>query len=117
MNNRLTLACCAFAAGIGMGQLLFKLAADDIRTRLDHSLLTAALSPYLVSALILYVLTTALWIGILMHLPLGRAYPFALLGAALVPLLAKAFLGETLDKQYFVGMALVLVGILIVTKS
>lgn len=75
------------------------------------------LSPWLVSAIVLYVASTALWLYILLQLPLSRAYPFALLGATLVPLLAWRVLGEALPGPYLLGLALVLAGLAIIQLS
>jgi multidrug transporter EmrE-like cation transporter len=103
--------CCAFAASIAFGQTLFKLAAGDVKERLHRSWLEAALSPWLVAAIILYIAATVLWVAILTLLPLTRAYPFALLGAAMVPLLAHMVFGETLAIAHLARISLMLVGL------
>lgn len=102
---------------LGFGQLLFKLAADDIRAKFAVSWISAALSPWLIGALLLYALTTALWIWILSQSSLSRAYPFALLGAALVPVLATVVLKEPLGLPYLAGMAMVVAGLAIIQLS
>lgn len=117
MTPILFLACLAFAASLGAGQMMFKLAAEDIRTRMEVSYLSAAFSPWLVGAVVLYAGSTLLWVGILMHLPLNRAYPFALLGAAFVPILATTVLGESLSPYYPVGMCLVVLGVAIIQAT
>lgn len=61
--------------------------------------------------------STALWLYILAHVPLTRAYPFALLGAAFVPLFARAALGEPLPALYLVGMAVVIGGVALIQLS
>ena len=60
-----------------------------------------------------YGLSSCLWLYILIQTPLSRAYPFALLGAALVPLLAWLVLGEQLTARYWVGSFLVLIGLFV----
>lgn len=106
-------SCLVFSASLAVGQLLFKLAADDVRLRLGWSLIRAVLSPWLIAAIILYGATTVLWIWILGQTTLTRAYPFALIGAAFVPLLAAFFLGEPISVRYGVGMVLVILGVAI----
>jgi len=113
MSLPLILSCLVFAAALGGGQVLFKLAAGDVQARLASSWLDAALSPWLIAALLLYAASTGLWLYILAQVPLTRAYPFVLLGAALVPLLARFTLGESLPLHYILGMAVVLVGLAI----
>jgi drug/metabolite transporter (DMT)-like permease len=88
-----------------------------MRERLTVSWLEAALSPWLITALLLYAASTVLWLYILAHVPLTRAYPFALLGAAFVPLLARLALGEPLPALYVVGMAVVIGGVAIIQLS
>jgi drug/metabolite transporter (DMT)-like permease len=106
-------ACLSFAVIMGVGQLLFKFAAQDIRIRAEVSLVSAAFSPWLIAAIFLYAAGTVLWIGILMYVPLNKAYPFALLGAALVPILAVLALGEALSIYYPLGLGVVVIGIMI----
>ena len=105
------LGCCAFAAAIALGQLLFKLAAADVAQRMHRSWLYATLSPWLIASVMLYVAATVLWVAILTQLPLTRAYPFALLGAALVPFLAHAVLGESFNTFQLAGFSLILAGL------
>jgi drug/metabolite transporter (DMT)-like permease len=97
------------------GQILFKLAAEDIKPRLAAgSFVQAALSPWLLGAVILYAATTVLWIYILTRAPLSLAYPFSLLGAALVPALAGLLFGEAVTWKYLAGLLLVLVGLFVI---
>lgn len=117
MSLPMLVASLVFAATLGGGQVLFKLAAGDMRARLASSWIEALLSPWLIGALLLYAVSTALWLYILAHVPLTRAYPFALLGAAFVPLLARATLGEPLPSLYLLGMAVVIGGVAIIQLS
>jgi len=106
-----------FSATLSGGQLLFKLAAGDMRQRLAVSWLDAAVSPWLLAALVLYAGSTALWPYILAQVPLTKASPFALFGAALVPLLARLVLGEPLPGLYLAGIAVVIGGLAIIQFS
>lgn len=117
MTLHLLVACIVFSSSLAVGQLLFKLASGDLKQKLPTAWLEALLSPWLVSAILLYVASTALWLYILSHMPLTRAYPFTLLGATLVPLLAWRLLGEPLPGMYVLGMAVVLAGLAIIQLS
>ena len=117
MSLPMMIACLVLSASLGGGQVLFNLAAGDLRQRLSISWLEAAFSPWLISALLLYAVSTALWLYILAHVPLTRAYPFALLGTAFVPLLARLALGEPLSALYLVGIAVVIGGVAITQFS
>lgn len=117
MSLPMILASLVFAGLLGAGQVLFKLAAGDLRARFSISWIEALLSPWLIGALLLYAISTALWLYILAHVPLTKAYPFGLLGAAFVPLLARVALGEPLPALYLVGMAVVIGGIALIQLS
>ena len=114
MPAHLLIASTIFAASLAVGQLLLKFAADDVKDRLSVSIVSAALSPWLVGALTVYGLTTILWLWILSQAPLSKAYPFALLGAALVPLMAFIVLKEQVSPYFGLGMLLVVIGVGIV---
>jgi len=107
--------CCIFASSLAAGQLMFKLAATDISAAATWR--AALFSPWLLGALALYALTTAVWMLILTQMPLSRAYPFALLGAAIVPALAHLVLSEPLPLLYIVGLAAVILGLTIIQLS
>lgn len=108
------LACLFLAASLAGGQVLFKFAAMDIQQRIERSWLEVISSPWLISSLLVYGASTVLWLWILTKMPLSRAYPFALLGTALVPLLAKLLFGESLPPLYLVGALLLFAGIVII---
>jgi drug/metabolite transporter (DMT)-like permease len=110
----LLFSCCCFSLSLAVGQLLFKLAADDVKSRLAVSKIDAVLSGWLVSAVLLYACSTVLWLWILSQVSLSKAYPFALMGAALVPLMAYAFLHEHISPTYILGAILVVSGIAII---
>jgi drug/metabolite transporter (DMT)-like permease len=107
--------CCVFAVSLAIGQVMFKLAAADISAAQDWR--AGLLSCWLFGALVLYALTTVLWVSILIKLPLSRAYPFALLGAAIVPMLAHFLLSEPIPPFYVGGLAAVIFGLLVIHIS
>jgi drug/metabolite transporter (DMT)-like permease len=103
---------------LGGGQLLFKLAADRLVVgqgfgRLAASFLTIPMA----GALLLYGVTTLLWVYLLHGLALSRAYPFIALAFAIVPLLGWLLLNEVLGAQYWIGLAVMLAGLYIVAAS
>jgi drug/metabolite transporter (DMT)-like permease len=110
----LVITCLVLALSLAGGQILFKYAALDIQHRAEQSWLSAVLSPWLISSILVYALSTVLWIWILARAPLTKAYPFALAGAAFVPLLAYFLFNEPLSIRYFIGAAAVLLGIFII---
>ena len=96
--------------GLSVGQILFKLAARDMRE--DEPLVQQVLlNTWLYVALVVYGLATIVWIALLRQVPLQLAYPFVALAFFFVPILAHWILDETLRWQSFAGAALILAGV------
>lgn len=95
---------------LSAGQVLFKLAADQLEFSAS-GLLPSLLSSKLLLALTIYAGATAMWLVVLKQLPLRIAYPFAGLAFVFVPLLAHYILGEQLHWGTFVGAALICIGV------
>jgi drug/metabolite transporter (DMT)-like permease len=104
---------CVF--GIALGQILFKLSALSLKRTGDLFQLETTL--ILVSALMLYGVTTIAWVWVLKNIDLGRAYPLMALAFVLVPLGSYFFLGERFTVQYFAGITLIILGIVITFKG
>lgn len=101
-----------YALGMSVGQVFFKLSADQIKANADTRLLLALTgSGYFYLAIILYGVMTILWVWILTRVPLSRAYPFVVLAFAFTPVLAVLFFRERLDLWYFVAMGFILIGL------
>ena len=101
--------------GIAAGQVLFKLAAGSLSR--TGSLLDPATLTILMSAFILYGGTTIAWVWVLQRIDLGRAYPLMALSFVLVPIGSYLLFGERFNPQYFVGIALIVVGIVVAVKA
>lgn len=94
-------------AALSVGQVLFKLAAMDMK---NISFLTL-LQPKLILALCVYAVATVLWIGALRTTPLRLAYPFASLAFFIVPILSWLWIGEAISLNTFLGAAVILIGV------
>ena len=70
--------------------------------------------PVLYGALTLYGFATLLWIWILSRVPLSQAYPWIAVGTAIVPLLGWYLFDERVAPVFWVGVALIIAGILLV---
>lgn len=97
---------------MSIGQLLFKDVGVSIR---GYPAITALLSLLVnkefYAALFLYAAATLLWIWLLSRLPLSQAYPWSALAIVVVPILSMLFLGERLPSVFWLGIALICVGI------
>jgi undecaprenyl phosphate-alpha-L-ara4N flippase subunit ArnE len=103
------------AANVG-GQLLFKLAADQVRTETDLAAMTLRLFaiPAMWGAVILYGITILAWVWVLRSMPLSVAYSAVALVFVLVPLLAIWLFKEPLSPQFAVGAGLIVLGVFLV---
>jgi drug/metabolite transporter (DMT)-like permease len=110
----LTLLCVVL---IAVGQLLFKAAAGQWRIDgWSWATLRSFLSPTLLLALVLYGLTTVLWVLVLRSAPLSIAYPLYALVFLLVPILAHFVFGEPLSWNSLVGGAVIMLGVMIAIR-
>src|SRR3954469_21630039 len=117
MGPVMVAACTLVAIGLAGGQVLFKLAAQDIAGNSANGLITSLLSPWLAAALAIYAAATVLWVWILMHVPISRAYPFVLLAMPLVPLAGYCLFSESLSLRYAAGLCLMMAGLAMIQTS
>ena len=101
--------------GIAAGQVLFKQTAASLSR--TGSFADPSTFAILVCALILYGATTLAWIWVLQKIDLGRAYPLMALSFVLVPIGSYLAFGERFHSQYFVGIALIVTGIVVAVKG
>ena len=94
--------------GIAARQLLFKFTADS--QALSGSYFHPRTLRWLISALLLYGVTTFGWIWTLQQGPLSRLYPWMALAFMIVPLLGAVILGEQLQPTYWLGVVMIVAG-------
>lgn len=110
----LTLLCVLLLA---IGQVLFKSAAGQWRVDgWSWGTLRSFLSPALIAGLVLYAMTTVLWVYILRTVPLTLAYSVYALAFVFVPLLAYLFFEETLTLNTLLGSALIVAGVIVTVR-
>jgi drug/metabolite transporter (DMT)-like permease len=101
--------------GLAIGQILFKVSATSLtQTGSFFAPKTAAI---LFSALALYGTTTIAWVWVLQKVELGKVYPLMALAFILVPLGSHFIFGERFQIQYFVGVTLIMLGIVLAVRS
>ena len=64
-----------------------------------------------------YGLTSILWFYILTRTPLSVAYPFSLVGAALVPIVGWVVFREAMTFNSLIGYVLIIAGMVFVMRS
>ncbi|WP_312043081.1 EamA family transporter [Erwinia sp.] len=101
--------------GIAAGQIMFKLSA--IAMHKSGTMFSFNALAILFCAFALYGITTVAWVWVLQKIELGKAYPLMALAFAIVPIGSYLFLGEKFTYQYFFGVALIIIGIIVAVKS
>jgi multidrug transporter EmrE-like cation transporter len=103
-----------FTVILAAGQVLFKKIGLTIAgLPFPSGLRVAVCDPLLYGALALYGLATMMWVGILSRVPLSQAYPWVALGTVVVPLLGWCVFGERLVPTFWVGMMLIVAGLVV----
>ena len=111
MSPKDIVLCAAFAVVMPAGQTLFKWGAV-YNERLSGSFVARVLQNWpLMIAFAWYGLSALLWFYILTRVPLSTAYPFALVGTALVPLIGWLVFKEPSSWTMIVGYLLMLAGL------
>jgi drug/metabolite transporter (DMT)-like permease len=113
MTNYLFAVLCV--VGMAAGQILFKLSADALSSGASP-LALRAIGPF-IAAVCLYGITSLAWVWILQRIELGRVYPLMALAFVLVPLGSHLMFGERFQPQYFVGVALIVAGIVVAARA
>lgn len=108
----------AFPCFIALGQVLFKLTAAHARGKAAGEAFAAVASqPVFYSALAVYAFGTLLWVWILGRYSLTVAYPFAAVALVAVPLLERVLFGVHASPVYWLGLLMIVSGVLMVTRS
>ncbi len=104
-------------AAIALGQVLFKLAAARVEAGagVRALLVSLLLNPPLLLALAVYGATTVGWVWLLKDRDLSTAYPLFGLSFVFVAGLGRLVFGEPLTWSVFVGTALIVAGVAVIT--
>jgi len=102
---------------IGGGQILFKIASGRMGEANMSGFMRLIMDPVFILAVTIYALATFAWVFVLRSVPLSFAYSFMALTFVIVPILSALLLGEVLTIRNFIGAALIIGGLLVVTTS
>ncbi len=116
----ITLIFCSMFLSVA-GELLLKsgmnqlegLSFDGIGPAV-HSIITIFTNPSIFVGFVVYGISAMFWLAVLSRLDLSFAYPFLAIMYLLVPLAAKIFLGEHIPAGRWVGIAIIVIGVLAV---
>lgn len=104
------------------GQLLLKIGVDKISGKanpVSFALLLARAykSPFIIGGLSLYGFSAVAWIYILSKVNLSFAYPFLALNYVGIIFVSRMFLNESLDLLKLTGSGVIIIGIIIISRS
>ncbi len=75
------------------------------------------LNPYIIISLILTLLAGVTWMIAMTKFEISYAYPFTLLGLVLVTIFSVIFFGENINTYKISGIALIVLGIVVISKG
>lgn len=103
-----------------LAQIAFKIGVGHTAALSDRALLhslSLLLAPGVIVGLALYGVGTLLWLTVLGRLELSQAYPFVGVGFVLTTLAGWWLFGDSLSAHRLIGIALVVGGIILVSRS
>jgi drug/metabolite transporter (DMT)-like permease len=74
-------------------------------------------TPFVAGGLGLYCLGAVAWLSVLSRVPLSIAYPNLALTYAFTPVLAWLLLGESVTSLRWVGISIICLGVIVVSRS
>jgi drug/metabolite transporter (DMT)-like permease len=84
---------------------------------ISPSLIFIFLNPYILSGIILYLISMFFWINVLSKIDLSVAYPFVSIGVILTVILASITLSENIPVQRWIGIFIILFGVYLIVSS
>jgi drug/metabolite transporter (DMT)-like permease len=100
-----------------VGQTLFRVGAGGHSITSVGDIIKLLFSPVILIALVLYALTTILWLYILSIMPLSRAYPIQALAFPAVLIISKYILHEEVSMIRWIGVVVIFIGVVLVAQS
>lgn len=100
---------------LAIGQILFKISATALTE--SGSFFAPKTAITLLAAMCLYGVTSVAWVWVLQKVELGRVYPLMALAFVMVPIGSHLVFGEKFAPQYFIGVALIVLGIIVAAKA
>lgn len=120
-SGLLILATVVTAVG---GQLFLKAGMQQVGevnladlAQLGQSIVKMLSVPAVLFGLFLYALSAFFWLIVLSRLDLSYAYPIISVSYALVPLLAWVFLNEQIPPLRWLGIVIVCIGVIIISRG
>jgi drug/metabolite transporter (DMT)-like permease len=108
-----SLIICVLAICVGQG--LFKYVGLQLRD--GELLFSYRVAVPAIASGIIYVTATVIWIVLLKHIPLSKAYSFMAMSYIVVPLIGMLVFNEQISVKAMLGAVLIVLGILVVATQ
>ncbi len=82
-----------------------------------RAIIALLLNPWVISAFAAAFAASLCWMAAIGRLPLSKAYPFTALSFPLVAIISTWLFRETLDWHKIAGTALIIAGVIVVSRS
>lgn len=112
MSLLLLLVACLLTC---LGQIAQKFSVESWRGQ-PSGALDKLRSPWLWLALVSLGLGLLVWLLVLQRVEVGIAYPMLSLNFVLITLIARFVFHEAIDRRHWLGVALVLAGVLLLSR-
>ena len=104
-----------------IGQTFIKMGMNKVGGfewhNLGSFLVKAFTNPLAITGIILYIISSAIWLMVLSKVDLSFAYPMLSLGYVLILIISAIFLHETVGPMRIVGVLLIVIGIIVVFRT
>jgi multidrug transporter EmrE-like cation transporter len=115
MKSLLLIFLSVFAGAVG--QIFLKLGAMRSSASDEIDLFKTYVNFYVIFGLFLYGTSALIWILALRKVELSYAYPMVSFGYVIVFLVSIIFLGESVSFMKIIGLIVILIGIIIISRS
>jgi len=99
-----------------LGMTKYKLVAVDAETIIQKIWLIIT-NFYVWGGLSLYVLGMVVWLAVLIHIDVSKAYPFVGVGFIFTMILAYFILGEQISLIRLIGVIQVIIGVFLISRT
>lgn len=100
-----------------IGMTNFALQNDNRAMDATSVLAGIVLNPYILGGVSLHLAALATWLYVLKHVEVSYAYPFISLGFVLVLIFGYLFFDETLNFVKCLGIAAIILGVFLISRS
>jgi len=110
--------CCALF--VAASQVFLKMGVDDTQTfhsGLGWLEIQGLVSGWILTGILCYIISFVFWLNVLKVLPLNIAFNLINIEHIFVPLASYLFLGEMISPMRAAGIAVVLLGVLVIAES